>query len=435
MENLKTEQNFICVRFIDFFYILLFYLTVIAVIHIFIDNIASAFVDIGTGLIILIILKYTSAYSCNKKATIFLISTAIFFIFLIFEGGLYRMGFAWSLLFSSFAFLLNSKKTGLIWSVSFGAIILFLLIFQNLHYIKTAYENEEISLLLSIYILMSYLIYAFQKEVDIYTEELEKINKTLENRVIYEVKKNKNKDKVLNNQAKQAQLGEMVSMIAHHWRQPLNAISASAIKLKLENDMNISTTQSINDASDFIQNKTQEMSTVINNFFEFSKPIAEDSEFLLPSAIHKALNIVNTQLSLHSIYIETEFDKEFKNKKLLGSENLFEQVLLNIFINSRDAFEGKKEINKKEILIQIDKLGNVKIQDNAGGIPPQIIDDIFNPYFTTKQDVNGTGLGLYMSRKIMRTHFNGDLTYMPVIDGSCFKITFGNYIEQDSENV
>ncbi|MEA2091416.1 MAG: HAMP domain-containing sensor histidine kinase, partial [Campylobacterota bacterium] len=341
----------------------------------------------------------------------------------------------WSFTFSAFAFLLNNKKGGIIWTLSFGIILFLMLSIQNLFGIKTAYSDYELFTFLSVFGMNSYLIYTFQQEVDLCNLKLTELNSSLKNKVLEEVDKNKKQDAILSTQAKQAQMGEMVSMIAHQWRQPLNAISASAIKMKLENELGLITSDTIDATSNFIQNKTQEMSEIINSFLDFSKPKNEDSKFLLSQAIDKTLKIINTHFGLYSILIEVSYETDFKESKIVGSENLFEQVLLNLLINIRDAFDENRDLIEKNIFISVDDIGNVSVIDNAGGIEPQILDKLFNPYFTTKEEGKGTGLALYMSRKIMREHFSGDLVYKDILNGSSFKIVFNKNLDEGLKDV
>jgi len=269
-------------------------------------------------------------------------------------------------------------------------------------------------------------LYIFQEKIDYYNHKLTKANIELKNKISIEVEANERKNKILSIQSKQAQMGEMVSMIAHQWRQPLNAISASAIKLKLENDLDIITSKSINNTSVFIQDRTQDMSEIINNFLDYAKPTTKSIDFSIVALIEKTFKVVNTQFSLKGIFITLNYEDEIKDKTIVGIENLLEQVLLNLLFNVRDAFDEQKDIAIKNIYVTVNKDGNITIEDNAGGIPIDAVDKVFNPYFTTKEEGKGTGLGLYMSRKIMRDNFNGDLLYKPVPNGSSFTIVFNN---------
>jgi C4-dicarboxylate-specific signal transduction histidine kinase len=211
-------------------------------------------------------------------------------------------------------------------------------------------------------------------------------------------------------------------MIAHQWRQPLNAISATGINLSLLSSMNMLEKEKVQESSEFIQEQTQKMSQTIDTFMNFVKPAKESKGFKLSHTVEAIMQIMGTQLANHNIKVNIQTTNE--NISLVGYEDLLEQVIINILSNSRDAFENK-DIVDKYINIKIDMKENtpiISIEDNAGGIPHAIRDKIFNPYFTTKEQGKGTGIGLYMSMDIMKKSFDGDLIYSATDSGSKFYI-------------
>ena len=235
----------------------------------------------------------------------------------------------------------------------------------------------------------------------------------------------KQKNDQLLQQSKLAQMGDMVSMIAHQWRQPLNAISASGINLSLLSSMEMLDDEKVQENSKFIQEQTQKMSQTIDTFMNFVKPSKESKSFKLSHSLESITQIMGTQLANHNIRVNIEVKKE--NLSIVGHEDLLEQVIINLLSNSRDAFE-ELSIDEKFLSITADEEDGVKfitIKDNAGGIPQETQDKIFNPYFTTKEQGKGTGIGLYMSKDIMKKSFKGDLEYSATENGSCFKIIFG----------
>ena len=217
-------------------------------------------------------------------------------------------------------------------------------------------------------------------------------------------------------------------MIAHQWRQPLNAISASAINLSLKNDFNMLDKKDIAVASEFIQDETQLMSKIINDFMEFNKP-EKNSEFSLLEAISQVSKIISSQLTSRDITLEINVDKEIK--VFHNSKNI-EHVLLNLLVNARDAFEdgvplGYKDIENKTIkmfITQDDESVTLTVEDNAGGIPQNIIEKVFNPYFTTKEQGKGTGIGLYMSKQMVES-IDGSTINVEVVDyHTLFRVRF-----------
>jgi signal transduction histidine kinase len=229
----------------------------------------------------------------------------------------------------------------------------------------------------------------------------------------------------MNHQNKMIQMGEMVGMIAHQWRQPLNALSATAINIILKAQMEELQSDYVLKGAFFIQNQCQKMSQTIDTFMEFIKPSKGVEVFSLRHSIDQSLLLIERQLHHHNIAIEIH--EEVEGIEIIGYEDQFEQVLLNLFSNSRDAFDESRQEDKRLIItIMIDEEGRsiLSVEDNAGGIPESIRDKIFNIFFTKKEKGKGTGLGLYMSLEIIRKSFNSQLHYIPISGGSRFEIIF-----------
>ena len=239
---------------------------------------------------------------------------------------------------------------------------------------------------------------------------------------IVDISETKQKDEQLLQQSKLAQMGDMIGMIAHQWRQPLNAISASGINISLLSSMGALDDSKLQESSEFIQEQCQKMSETIDTFLNFVKPSKELKEFKLAHSLYSILHIMGTQLENHNIKVSIEnIDEELS---ITGHEDLLEQVIINILSNARDALDELKKENKfiKISIFKGETSPIITIEDNGGGIPDEIAQKIFNPYFTTKEQGKGTGLGLYMSKDIMKKSFGGDLLYSKTEDGSIFKV-------------
>ena len=257
------------------------------------------------------------------------------------------------------------------------------------------------------------------------SNELKNLNDTLELKIQDEIEKNYKKDQTMIQYSKQAQMGEMISMIAHQWRQPLNTISASAINLSLLDSMNILPEGKIQTDSKFIQNQCQKMSETINTFMNFAKPTTEMKEFKIVDSLDSIMLILQSQFKNHNITIKIDMQEDIS---ITAYKDLLEQVIINILSNARDAFD-EHTTDEKIIKIVVTKQNSIPIitiEDNAGGIPSKIQEKIFNPYFTTKEQGKGTGIGLYMSINIMKKSLQGDLQYIPIKNGSIFKLILGS---------
>jgi len=215
----------------------------------------------------------------------------------------------------------------------------------------------------------------------------------------------------------------MIGNIAHQWRQPLNVISSVAIRLNLKNELGKLEQDDIKNISGLIGSKVQEMSNIINDFMEFNKPDA-NSKFKLIEAVKTVIDMSEAQFKSRGIEIEVDVDE---NLEVFHNLKSIEHVLLNLLTNSRDAFAENKDITTRLIKIYTTKSENgitLSVEDNAGGIKKDILHKIFNPYFTTKEQGKGTGIGLYMSKKMVESVSNAKLSVEVIENRTIFHILF-----------
>jgi PAS domain S-box-containing protein len=225
-------------------------------------------------------------------------------------------------------------------------------------------------------------------------------------------------------QSRLAQMGEMLSMIAHQWRQPLSAISASAVAIYLKASRGKLDDENAIKLANKIKELSQHLSSTIDDFRGFAKDnkakIKTDFETILQSI----LNIVSDTLEQNNIKLNLDIKS---NEQFLTYENEVKQVLLNIVKNAEDILIDNNIPDPKiDIVIENNK---ITIEDNAGGVPEDIIDKIFDPYFSTKMQKDGTGLGLYMSKTIIEDHCKGGLDVQNINNGARFTIILGDIDE------
>jgi signal transduction histidine kinase/ABC-type amino acid transport substrate-binding protein/ABC-type nitrate/sulfonate/bicarbonate transport system substrate-binding protein len=230
------------------------------------------------------------------------------------------------------------------------------------------------------------------------------------------------KNKLLQQQSKLALMGEMISMIAHQWRQPLNILGA--INMRIEAELDFGKTLTYNNylpIRDSINKQLEFMSSTIDDFRDFFKPKNNMKNTSLDIIVNKVLNIIEVSLKNKNINIIVQLNQKEEFKIY---ENELSQVILNLINNSVDALI---ENNIKDPYIKItteSKNGKhiLKVKDNAKGVPKDIINKIFEPYFSTKAEKNGTGIGLYMSKIIIEDHCKGKLNVFNEEDGAVFSI-------------
>lgn len=239
------------------------------------------------------------------------------------------------------------------------------------------------------------------------TKQLSEMNKNLENLVEKKTRELIQKETILNQQSKMAAMGEMIENIAHQWRQPLSVISTVATGAKLKKDLNLLSDSEFYETMEIINNSSQHLSNTIDDFRNFFSNDKEVISFNVNEAINKALSLVTSKLKNRDIQIIKSKDEI----TVLGLKNEFIQVILNIINNAIDAFETLKDSDKYIFINSYKENENLilTIKDNASGIKEEIINRIFEPYFTTKHKSQGTGIGLYMSLEIIKKHMHGEL--------------------------
>ena len=215
------------------------------------------------------------------------------------------------------------------------------------------------------------------------------------------------KEKLLFQQSKMAAMGEMIANIAHQWRQPLSMISASSTGLQLQKELGVLDDKTLDDTLGNINSYSQYLSNTIEDFKNFFKKDSTLLNFSIKEAVEETINLVKMRINEYEI----DIIKEFNIDTLYSYKNEFIQVLMNILNNSIDALKEKEDNRLIFIESSLDYEENIiiKIKDNAGGVDSKIIDKIFDPYFTTKHQSQGTGIGLYMSEEIVVKHLNGEL--------------------------
>jgi PAS domain S-box-containing protein len=252
-------------------------------------------------------------------------------------------------------------------------------------------------------------------------KEIKDLNINLERRVQEELEKSRQKDLMIMHQSRLAAMGEMIGHIAHQWRQPLNILN-----FILYNIQDFYHDNKLDKASldDFIKQGSQlimKMSGTIDDFRNFFKPDKEKEIFSISKIIKESLNLVSSALAHSQVAVTLNEGKEVISD---GFPNEYSQVILNILNNAKDAIIAKGI--KGEITIDIFRENDsavVKIQDNGGGIPKDILPRIFEPYFTTKETKGGAGIGLYLSKVIIEDHMDGSLEVQNNTNGAEFKIT------------
>ena len=232
----------------------------------------------------------------------------------------------------------------------------------------------------------------------------------------------KEKERLLIHKAKMADMGEMIGNIAHQWRQPLSMMNIIIAVLKEKNARALLKADELGTKLNEVENSIQYMSKTMNDFMSFYRPNKQKEKFCVGKAVEKALEIIAPDLPQKNIALQ--FEPQY-DSFVYGYVNEYTQVLVSLLSNSKDLLVHRK-VEAAYIKIELlEKEGNVvlEVSDNAGGMKEQNLQRVFEPYFTTKHQSSGTGLGLYISKMIIENSMDGSLEGENIPEGAKFTIT------------
>lgn len=321
-----------------------------------------------------------------------------------------------------------------------AGIIVFLFIFSFICYLILSgyhYNIAEFITLISSFLVTSFMMYMYenmkesetkrlreytrtlQKEVEYRTKEISLLNTQLKQRVQEEIQKQQSQEQMLLCQNRRANMGLMIDSIAHQWRQPLMHINTILMNISRVTETNPHNVEYIDNKIDDIFVVTEQMSQTINDFRNLFNPDKEKVTFLIENLIDSVLTLLMNRLK--------EIDVEVKilnSLKINTYQNELSQAIIIILHNAIEALNINQVSNKKITLTLLkdhDKL-NIIICDNAGGIPIQNLSSIFQPYFSTKKELSGSGLGLYIAKIIVERSIQGSIQVKNIQHGAQFTL-------------
>ena len=260
-------------------------------------------------------------------------------------------------------------------------------------------------------------------------QQLQEHNVALKTIVEAEQKKNELNEQMMVNQSRMAVMGEMIGMIAHQWRQPITIIGMIANNTLFDIELEEHTSAKLVEDLNSINYQVRYLSETIDDFRNFFRPDKELQETSGTQLYADLLAILGNSMEQNNIKINCKGDCEHS---FISYKNELVQVFLNIVSNAKDAFL-ENEITNREITIECTKQEDTMcftLEDNAGGIPKDVVDHIFEPYFTTKPEEHGTGLGLYMSHTIVTNHLKGEIGVSTSSSGTKFFIRLPKLMKQ-----
>ena len=288
-----------------------------------------------------------------------------------------------------------------------GLATLFYFIYRNLNYKKELEEEVSIK----------------TKDLQKVSKNLKDLNENLEQKIVFEVEKSKAMESKLFQSEKMASMGEMIGNIAHQWRQPLSVISTGVTGMKMQKEYDLLTDDIFNDTCDVINKNAQYLSTTIDDFRNYIKGDREKKVFNLKKDINSFIHLVEGSIHKYNINIVLDLDESIE---INGYENELTQCFINIFNNAKDVLVEIENSSERYLFISTNIENDrvlIKIKDNGGGIQEDIMPKIFEPYFTTKHQSQGTGLGLHMTYSLIVEGMNGTIEAKNI----CFDYEDKNY--------
>ncbi|MEN8146150.1 MAG: HAMP domain-containing sensor histidine kinase [Campylobacterota bacterium] len=382
-------------------------------------NYLLAAIDAGFASFVLILLyflhKDKDYYSVISRLFLFFGVIVMFANFYLATDTYTRV--LWFSSYMLLAFFLRDKKEGFVWL----AIIITILSIVAVTEPQFDLDTVNYMTLIANLILIATIVYWYEKVKENDRERLRAMNATLQVRIDKAVIENQKHERMLIQQSKMAAMGEMIESIAHQWRQPLNVMSLSLTKLDMEHNLDILDDKSFDAQVTTMNRQVQYMSQTIDDFRSFYQKDKHAIDVSLQEMIDDIEALITPLLRSKSIDFKNETDQDIR---ITTYPNEFKQVLLNLVNNAKDALMSC-ESDIKEIIIRADeeeRTITIQVIDNAKGIDEKIIDRIFEPYFTTKFEAKGTGIGLYMSKIIIEDHMHGNISAENRENGAQFVI-------------
>ena len=377
----------------------------------------STFLYVIISLFVIYLLRKNKAY--YPYVVNFFIATSLvlfYFVLITRPEDEFRLVAFFLALFISYVLL--GKKYG---------VLIFTIITISIIYISVNFNLKisgfALSTFFTFFIIFAIFLYFFLRKIEIDVLEFKLLNKELKENVARETKQRMEQEQMLLRQSRMANIGGMLDAIAHQWRQPLMHINAILLNMEKDIQQEKPNSQFLTVKIDEIAALTEHMSQTIEDFRHLFQADNTHEKFDLDSTVNDVLVLMNNQF--FDIDLEVNCQEKVAAE---GNRTEFMQVIIIILANAIEAL-SLQQVKSKKIELIIRKLKNkavISIEDNAGGINPEYLQKIFDPYFTNKKQSNGTGLGLYIADMIVTKKMNGELAVSNTSTGAIFSISLSN---------
>ena len=368
------------------------------------------------ALIINAILLFTLRFDKKTFRVVSFIESFLFwllFMFFIYTSDIDSLRFLWIFAYPIVLLYFQSEKHAKYWLTSF-MLCIFIAPFQP--FIEIHFTTFQIIYMLVVLLIITSIVYFYQFKM----KEAKCLIFAQKEELKVKVEELTDKDNLLTLQSKQAVMGEMISMIAHQWRQPLSSVTLVISDLQLKKMLGGEIdSKTIDITLQSISDTVVYLSDTIDDFQTYFKPNKKISTIKINDLVQKTLNFIEPRL--HGSNISVDFNSIDSEIETYSNELI--QVILNILNNAVDELLGIEKKDLKIVLSLEEKEKEIllHIKDNAQGILEEKLETIFEPYYSTKGK-NGTGLGLYMSQMIMQKQFNSKIEVSSSKEGSVFTL-------------
>jgi len=359
------------------------------------------------------LLKKDKKYYMLVSNVTIISSTILFYIsFIIMVDDEFRM--VWFLLDIFVAFMLRGRKYGMAL-----VLVIFLSVIYSFLYLNVSFSELAIYHFFNSVIVFTIFSFFFFRKIEKDSHEFNRLYRKLSDTISHEIEENEAQKKILLQQSRLANMGEMIDSIAHQWRQPLMHINAILMNMERGLQIKENPKEYLEHKMDEVIALTGHMSQTIEDFRSLLRTDKEKTNFDIDKSIQQALELLEG--SLKDITVQIKGDKKLS---FFGFHHEFIQVIIILLSNAIEILKIRN-IKLKHITIATSTLNDnltLYIKDNAGGIEKDHMDIIFDPYFTTKDNIGGTGLGLYIAKIIIEQNMNGTLSAKNTKNGAKFTI-------------
>lgn len=381
---------------------------------------------------------YSALKENNFKAHYTVVIFAVLMVVFFFVGVLPIQNMAILMSFTIPLVMLTVNYLGIEYAAVSVLLIAFFTMFEKIFGVNIFVGDSIHTVINTNFFIVAHITIAYtygilQQQKQRALKKAELLNRSLACKVEKELRKSREKDKFLLYKSRLAQMGEMINMIAHQWRQPLNVISMLNQALILKHKKGVLDEIVLDEFSKKFNEQVGYMSQTIDDFRDFFKPEKQKRDFELNTTVRKAISMV--QKSFEKEKITLEYEEDVPHAVVHGYPNEFSQVVINILNNAKDAL-AKKEQERKIVSVHImmqDKQYALCIEDNGGGIKQEYLEKIFEPYFSTKEQQYGTGLGLYICNMIIEEHMHGQITVSNVQNDGYKGAKFCIYLKREEK--